>query len=109
MSFSHLRRGSYLRSRLSCLPFWLTAGGPWATSRLVAVQRNASCIPPSSTIAAVVDDNSAFWGPKGGDRGTGAKGLKDDCMAPGCAIKVAIAKDGKTAKDVYLPTRKAKK
>jgi hypothetical protein len=57
----------------------------------------------------LVDDKTEFWGPKGGDRGTGAKGLKDDCMAPGYAIKVAVAKDGKTAKDVFLPTRKAKK
>jgi hypothetical protein len=57
----------------------------------------------------LVDDKTEFWGPKGGDRGTGAKGLKDDCMAPGYAIKVAVAKDGKTAKDVFLPTRKSKK
>jgi hypothetical protein len=57
----------------------------------------------------VVDDKTEFWGPKGGDRGTGPKGLKDECMAPGYMIKLAVAKDGKTAKDVYLPTRKAKK
>jgi hypothetical protein len=33
-------------------------------------------------------------------------GLKDDCMTPGYDIKVMPAKDGKTAKDVYLPNRK---
>jgi hypothetical protein len=53
-----------------------------------------------------VDKATEFWGPKGGDRGTGPAGLKDDCMAPGYEIKVVAAKDGKTAKDVYLPTRK---
>jgi hypothetical protein len=54
----------------------------------------------------LVDDKTAFRGLNGGDRGTGAKGLKDDCMAPGYAIKVAVAKDGKTAMDVFLPNRK---
>jgi hypothetical protein len=57
----------------------------------------------------LVNDKTEFWGPKGGDRGTGPKGLTDDCMAPGYAIKVAATIDGKTARDVYLPTRKAKK
>ena len=54
-----------------------------------------------------VDDKTEFWGPKGGDRGTGPKGLKDDCMEKGYEIKVVATKDGKTAKDVFLPNRKA--
>ena len=53
-----------------------------------------------------VDSKTEFWGPKGGDRGTGAKGLEDDCMAKGYEIKVVPAKDAKFAKDVYLPNRK---
>ena len=57
----------------------------------------------------LVGDKTEFWGPKGGDRGTGPKGLKDDCMAPGYEIRVVPAKDGKTAKDVYLPVRKSDK
>jgi hypothetical protein len=57
----------------------------------------------------LVDDKTEFWGPKGGDRGTGPKGLKDDCMAPGYEIKVMPRKDGKTAKDVFLPERKTAK
>jgi hypothetical protein len=56
-----------------------------------------------------VDEKTEFWGPKGGDRGTGSKGLKDDCMDKGYEIKVVAAKDGKTAKDVYLAMRKEKK
>lgn len=56
-----------------------------------------------------VDDKTEFWGPKGGVRGTGAEGLKDDCMEKGYAIKVVAAKDGKTAKGVYLPNRKTEK
>ncbi|MCI0377098.1 MAG: hypothetical protein L0215_05810 [Gemmataceae bacterium] len=50
-----------------------------------------------------------FYGPKGGDRGTGPEGLKDDCMVKGYEIKVVPAKDVKTAKDVYLPQRKPEK
>jgi hypothetical protein len=56
-----------------------------------------------------VSDKTEFWGPKGGDRGTGAAGLKDDCMEKGYEIKVVATKDGKTAKDVYLPNRKTEK
>jgi hypothetical protein len=56
-----------------------------------------------------VDDKTEFWGPKGGDRGTGVKGLKDDCMEKGYEIKVVPTKDGKNAKDVYLPNRKTEK
>jgi len=54
-----------------------------------------------------VDDKTEFYGPKGGDRGTGAEGLKDDCMGKGYEIKVVASKDGKTAKEVYLPVRKS--
>jgi hypothetical protein len=54
-----------------------------------------------------VGKNTEFWGPNGGDRGTGPKGLKDDCMAVGYEIHVvAIATDGMMAKDVYLSPRK---
>lgn len=56
-----------------------------------------------------VDDKTEFWGPKGGDRGTGAKGLKDDAMAAGYVVHVMPAKDTKVAKDVYLSERKEDK
>jgi hypothetical protein len=55
-----------------------------------------------------VDAKTEFWGPKGGDRGTGPKGLADECMAKGYEIKVVPAKDPTVAKDVYLPNRKPK-
>lgn len=57
----------------------------------------------------LVDAKTEFYGPKGGDRGTGPKGLEDDCMEPGYEIRVVAAPDGKTAKDVYLPNRKSDK
>ena len=57
----------------------------------------------------LVDDKTEFWGPKGGDRGTGPKGLNDDCMGIGYEIKVTPTADGKTAKDVFLPERKSDK
>lgn len=53
-----------------------------------------------------VNKTTEFWGPNGGDRGTGPEGLKDDCMAIGYEIQVVATKDGKAARDVYLPTRK---
>jgi hypothetical protein len=53
-----------------------------------------------------VDAKTEFWGPKGGDRGTGPKGLADECMAKGYEIKVVPAKAPTIAKDVYLPNRK---
>ena len=51
---------------------------------------------------------NGILGPKGGDRGTGPKGLADECMAKGYEIKVVPAKDATVAKDVYLPNRKPK-
>jgi len=53
-----------------------------------------------------VDDKTEFFGPKGGDRGTGAKGLEDGCMQKGYEVKVVPTKDAKIAKDVHLPNRK---
>lgn len=56
-----------------------------------------------------VDDKTEFWGPKGGDRGTGPKGLSDDTMSKGYEVRVSPTKDANVAKDVYLPTRKPEK
>jgi hypothetical protein len=83
---------------------------------IVGTVKSVNLTAPSFTLTLdkgkdrtfLVDDKTEFWGPKGGDRGTGSKGLKDDCMAPGYSIKVVAAKDGKTAKDVFLPNRKKK-
>ena len=55
-----------------------------------------------------VDAKTEFWGPKGGDRGTGPKGLADECMAKGYDIKVVPAKNLTVAKDVYLPNKNPK-
>jgi hypothetical protein len=57
----------------------------------------------------LVDDKSEFYGPRGGDRGTGPAGLKDDCMAQGYKINIVASKDGKTATEVHLPNRKSDK
>ena len=56
-----------------------------------------------------VQKDTEFFGPKGGDRGTGPDGLKDDTMAKGYEVKVVPGKDGKSAKEVHLPNRKAEK
>ena len=51
----------------------------------------------------LVDDKTEFWGPRGGDRGTGPEGLKDRCMEKGHELHVEASKDGKTATNVHLP------
>jgi hypothetical protein len=56
-----------------------------------------------------VNDKTEFFGPKGGDRGTGPAGLKDDCMEKGYEVHVLASKDGKTATEVHLPNRKEEK
>ena len=53
-----------------------------------------------------VTKETEFWGPQGGDRGTGVKGLSDDCMAKGYDVKVAPTKDDKYDEDVLLANRK---
>lgn len=53
-----------------------------------------------------VTDKTKFIGPKGGDRGVGLDGLKDDCMAPGYEVRVVHANNGKDALEVHLPNRK---
>jgi hypothetical protein len=79
---------------------------------LAGVVKSVDMKKPSFTITInkkdrtfLVDKSTEFYGPRGGDRGTGSKGLEDDCMAPGYEIRVVAAGDGKTAKDVYLPAR----
>jgi hypothetical protein len=56
-----------------------------------------------------VNRDTAFWDAAGGARGTGQEGLKDDGVARGAEISVVASKDGKNAKDVYLPVRKTEK
>jgi len=82
------------------------------TVKSVDLKANSFTITPSDKKdrTYTVDDKTEFWGPKGGDRGTGPKGLKDDCMEKGYEVKVvATAKDMKVAKDVYLANRKTEK
>jgi hypothetical protein len=55
-----------------------------------------------------VDAKMEFWRPKGRNRGTGPKGLADECLAKGYEIKIVPAKDATVAKDVYLPNRNPK-
>src|SRR5262245_22139740 len=57
----------------------------------------------------MVTKTTEFYGPRGGDRGTGPEGLKDDCMEKGYEIHVLASKDGKSALEVHLPVRKSEK
>ena len=53
-----------------------------------------------------VSEDTKFVGPQGG---VSKKGMMDDRMAKGNAVKVLPSKDGKSAKEVHLPLRKTKK
>jgi len=55
-----------------------------------------------------IGDETKFIGPRGGDRGEGAKGLKDDVLTPGAEIRFVQGK-GKTVEEVHLPVRKSDK
>ncbi len=55
----------------------------------------------------MVNESTKFIGPKGGSRGMGKAGLKDDTMVKGNEVTVVPAADGKAAAEVHLPTRKS--
>ena len=63
-------------------------------------------ISGSAAVEGLVLRENGVWSPTGGDRGTGPKGLADECMAKGYEIKVLPARDPTVAKDVYLPNKK---
>jgi len=117
--FKHAVRISALALLLCAFAFQATAGGDKdkkfevPKDAIVGVVKSVDLKKASFTLKVakkdrvfLVDKATEFWGPKGGDRGTGAKGLDDDCMAAGYEIRVRATADGKTAKDVYLPNRK---
>lgn len=54
-----------------------------------------------------VDESTKFIGPKGGSRGMGKAGLKDDTMVKGNDVRVVPAANAKLALEVHLPIRKA--
>ena len=56
-----------------------------------------------------VDAKTEFWAPKGGDLGTGPKGLTDDWMAKGYEIKVVPAKDRVVPNSKKAEVKKADK
>jgi hypothetical protein len=52
-----------------------------------------------------VNDDTKFLGPKGG---LSDKGLSDDRLTPGAEVKLVIAGNNRTLREVHLPERKAK-
>jgi len=52
-----------------------------------------------------VSDDTKFFGPKGGESD---KGIKDDRLVVGAEIKLVVAGNNKTVREVHLPERKAK-
>ena len=52
-----------------------------------------------------INDQTKFLGPKGG---ASEAGLKDDRLVAGAEVKLLIAGNNKTAREVHLPVRKSK-
>jgi hypothetical protein len=49
--------------------------------------------------------DTKFIGPKGG---VSAEGIKDDRLAPGAEIRLVVAANNRTVREIHLPERKAK-
>lgn len=52
-----------------------------------------------------VNDDTKFIGPKGG---VSDKGMKDDRLVPGAELKLKVAANNRTLREVHLPERKGK-
>jgi len=52
-----------------------------------------------------VNDDTKFIGPKGG---ASDKGIRDDRLVPGVELKLRVAGNNRTLREVHLPERKAK-
>jgi hypothetical protein len=52
-----------------------------------------------------VNDDTKFIGPKGG---VSDKGINDDRLTPGAEVRLVIAANNKTVREVHLPERKGK-
>jgi hypothetical protein len=52
-----------------------------------------------------LSDDTKFFGPKGGES---EKGIKDDRLEVGAEVKLVIAGNNKTVREVHLPERKPK-
>jgi hypothetical protein len=52
-----------------------------------------------------VNDDTKFIGPKGG---VSDKGINDDRLTPGAELRLIIAANNKTVREVHLPERKGK-
>lgn len=52
-----------------------------------------------------VNDETKFLGPKGG---VSDKGIKDDRLVKGAELKLVVAGNNRTLREVHLPERKAK-
>jgi hypothetical protein len=52
-----------------------------------------------------INDKTKFLGPKGG---VSDAGLKDDRLVPGAEVRLVIAANNRTCREVHLPERKKK-
>ena len=68
-------------------------------------QKNSEIVVKTSDGNKTYDINAEtkFIGPKGG---ISEEGIKDDRLVPGAEVKLVIAGNNKTAREIHLPERK---
>jgi hypothetical protein len=73
----------------------------------VDVKKNTLTVTtPDGRKAYTVNDDTKFIGPKGG---VSEEGIKDDRLVPGAQLKLVIAGNNRTVREVHLPERKKEK
>jgi hypothetical protein len=91
----------------------VAAGSAWAadkevTGKVVKVDATKKIIIVKTATGNkeyTISDDTKFLGPKGG---ASDKGIKDDRLVAGAQVKLVIAGNNKTVREVHLPERKGK-
>jgi hypothetical protein len=77
-----------------------------ATLVKVDVKKNVMTVKtPDGEKTYDVNDDTKFIGPKGG---MSARGIKDERLTAGVELKLLIAGNNKTLREVYIPEKKSK-
>jgi hypothetical protein len=94
--------------------FFLMAGLALAADRAVACKlvkvdvkkKTLTVTTDDGRKVYTVNDDTKFIGPKGG---ASDEGIEDDRLVPGAQLKLVIAGNNKTVREVHLPERKKDK
>jgi hypothetical protein len=103
-----LRQSALVLLALLVLVSGLRAGDKEVNAKIVKVDLKNNVITVSTEDGKKdfdVNDNTKFIGPKGG---VSDKGIKDDRVVAGTEVRLVIAGNNRTLREVHLPERKSK-